>query len=104
MIERWATVAECKYEAHVHVCATKGCGALAFGDEQCARCREEIDALRAMAQRRDERREARHVRLARWGAAVRKWLEVPLLIGVACAGMYLAAVYGSVFLDWLDAQ
>lgn len=104
MIERRARVADIGYQVQVTVCAVRGCGALAFDDACCPRCREEIDALTEMAAHRDERREALHARFGQVCRTVRRrlWVAELLIVGVGLS--YLGCTFGALFFQWLEAQ
>jgi hypothetical protein len=96
-------------------CATEGCNRLAWNDDFCPRCEEEIRALEQMAEA-DEMRQARALNarelrsilkhreraesLRRVGRFVSRWIWVPQLAFVAGVVMYLAWVWGAAFLKW----
>lgn len=102
MIERWTNFTNCNSEALFGFCATEGCDAMTIGDEYCARCREEIDALAAMAAQKDERQEPLRARFVRVGAVVQRRLWIAELLFVGLGLMYIGGVYGAALLDWLE--
>jgi hypothetical protein len=95
----------------VHACAVPGCNGLALGRKYCNRCIEEIDALRAMAQAKDERDAARvearqaakaegRRLLARIAKAAAEWQWVPELVFIAGVIGYLGLQWALAFLEW----
>jgi hypothetical protein len=74
----------------------------------CERCYEEITALREMAALRDARRELKRARRATRRTfsgvcrAVYNRLWIANLVFVLGVIVYLAAVYGYAFIEWLQ--
>jgi len=97
-------------------CATDGCNRLAWNDDFCPKCEEEIRALELMAEadamrtaramnadqlHRILREQERRERFRRAGQMFMKWLWVPELVLVAGTLFYLGLKCGPAILDWL---
>jgi hypothetical protein len=97
-------------------CATEGCNRMAWNDDFCPRCEDEIRALEAMAEgdamrlaramnaaelRKYLARKQRAESFRRAGRFVAKWLWVPNLIAIAGVLLYLGWVWGAAFVSWM---
>jgi hypothetical protein len=86
----------------------EGCKDPAPFGRYCLRCDQEITALREMARLKDERRQEKRARRATRRTfagicrAVYNRLWIANLVFVLGVIVYLAAVYGYAFIEWLQ--
>lgn len=93
----------------------QGCGSAATVHAEdgayCLQCYEDVRALQAWEQRRQEKRQARELhqllrrqewkgRIRRAAAFVQKWSWIPLAILVVGGAVYMVVTYSVVWLQW----